>query len=140
MHSHSHLFCVIPSLSYLFPLSYSSFMHSHSHLFCVIPSLPYLFSFTFSNLIHFLSYVFPFFSLLSYTLLHIYSLFFLLLFAEQTALQEIILSQLENIEKKADTIIFFNEPISNFEETHYPFIFPYDALKQCVSNIDELFR
>jgi nitrate reductase beta subunit len=47
----------------------------------------------------------------------------------QRALQAVVLSQLKGIERKASSIIFFNEPLPNLEEFHYPFSFPYDALK-----------
>ena len=58
----------------------------------------------------------------------------------QAVLQGIILSQLESIEKKANTIIFFNEPLSHFEDTHYPYIFPYNALDQYLQKTDKLIR
>ena len=58
----------------------------------------------------------------------------------QAALQRIILSQLEKIEKKASTIIFFNEPLSHFDDTHYPYVFPYDALGQYLPTIDKILR
>ena len=46
----------------------------------------------------------------------------------QLALQDIVLSQLKGIEKKASSIIFFNEPMTNFEDINYSFKFPYSAL------------
>lgn len=40
-----------------------------------------------------------------------------------------MLSQLESIERNASSIIFFNEPLTNLDELHWPFTFPHDALQ-----------
>lgn len=50
-------------------------------------------------------------------------------YTAQRDLQALVLSQLKGIERKASSIIFFNEPLPNLEEFHFPFSFPYDALK-----------
>lgn len=50
-------------------------------------------------------------------------------FAVQLSLQTTVLSQLESVERKASSIIFFNEPLTNLDELHWPFTFPYDALQ-----------
>ena len=46
----------------------------------------------------------------------------------QTAisLKDTIISQLNSINKKASSIIFYNEPLSNLQELKYPFLFSYD--------------
>lgn len=63
---------------------------------------------------------------------HIIPIISIILLSVQLALQEVVLSQLKGIEKKASSIIFFNEPLSNFEELNYPFKFPYNALEPYV--------
>ena len=50
---------------------------------------------------------------------------------EQVVLRDTILLQLLNIERRASSIIFFNEPLPNLDEFKYPFDFPYDALESC---------
>ena len=47
---------------------------------------------------------------------------------EQIALRDTILLQLRGIERRASSIVFFNEPLSNLDEFKYPHVFPYDAL------------
>lgn len=48
---------------------------------------------------------------------------------EQIALRDEVLMQLRTIERRASSIIFFNEPLPNLDEYNYPFTFPYDALE-----------
>ena len=50
---------------------------------------------------------------------------------EQVVLRDTILMQLRSIERRASSIIFFNEPLPNLDEFKYPFDFPYDALDSC---------
>jgi hypothetical protein len=47
----------------------------------------------------------------------------------QRAIQAIVMAQLKGIERKASSIIFFNEPLGNLNEFQYPFSFPYNALE-----------
>lgn len=49
--------------------------------------------------------------------------------AAQRAIQATVMAQLKGIERKASSIIFFNEPLGNLNEFQYPFSFPYSALE-----------
>ena len=50
---------------------------------------------------------------------------------EQKVLRDVVLSQLRSIERRASSIIFFNEPLPNLDEFKYPFDYPYEAFQPC---------
>jgi len=49
--------------------------------------------------------------------------------ADQQALRDTVLAQLRGIERRASSIIFFNEPLPNLDEYKHPFDYPYSALE-----------
>jgi hypothetical protein len=49
------------------------------------------------------------------------------------------MAQLKGIERKASSIIFFNEPLGNLNEFQYPFSFPYDALEPLAKTPDDVY-
>jgi hypothetical protein len=59
--------------------------------------------------------------------------------AAQRAIQAIVMAQLKGIERKASSIIFFNEPLGNLNEFQYPFSFPYNALEPLANMPDDLY-